>query len=494
MISLLLAAAFIAQAPVTQTHPAVTQTAAVQPAPVQPEAVQPESDVPQPPSHVMKIIVGRGDLIRFPSDVKQVAASEPRIADVVVISPREVMVNAKGPGRATVMVWDADPDPQRYDVDVLPDNMEFDDFRQHLMQQLPESNIQITGKGDTIVLTGTVTSSEQSKRAAGLAQSRTKNVINLLKAPPDPEPRQILLQVRFASIDRAALTQTGFNLFSLNPKFQGLTSTEQNTAPKFSQVQNGTTTNSANFSDLLNLFFYRPDLNIGATIKALQDNNILQILAEPNLICLEGKDASFLAGGSFPFPVLTTTSTGGSTSPVITVQFKRYGVQLDFTPTITSSGAVDLKIAPEVSSLDFTNAVTIAGYLIPALSEKRVDTEVILKEGESFAIAGMIDNQVQRETEKIIGLGDIPILGALFRSRQTNKTTNELLVVITPHIVKPLPPGEKVKLPDFPLPFQKTVEQEKKKSGGKDATPQPEFVGPRGHQTPDSKPIPNPNQ
>jgi pilus assembly protein CpaC len=466
MISFLLAAVFLAQ-----TQPAQTTT----------------------PAHItstMKLIVGRGDLLRFQSDVKQVAASEPKIADVVVISPREVMVNAKGPGRATVIVWDSDPEPKRYDVDVVPDNFEFDEFRQELMKELPDAHIQVTGKGETIVLTGTVTSSEQSKRAAGLAQTRSKTVINLLKGPPEPEPRQILLQVRFASIDRVALTQVGFNLFSLNPKFQGVTGTEQFPAPKVGAVQGGTATNSANFSDLLNLFFYRPDLNIGATIKALQDQNILQILAEPNLIVLDGKDASFLAGGSFPFPVLTTTSTGGSTSPVVTIQFKKYGVQLDFTPTITSTGAVDLKVSPEVSSLDFTNAVTIAGFLIPALSQKKVDTEVILKEGESFAIAGLIDNQVQRETEKVIGLGDIPILGQLFRSRSTTKTTNELLVVITPHIVKPLSPDEKVKLPDFPLTFQKTVEEEKKKSG-KDKTTQPEFVGPRGHQTPDSKPNQN---
>jgi pilus assembly protein CpaC len=488
MIRLPLGVLILAQVALAQTQPAQTR-------PAPPGQVAATTTAPAAaPRTTMRLIVGRGDLIRFQSDVKQVAASEPKIADVVVISPREVMVNAKGPGRATVIVWDADPEPKRYDIDVDPDNFEFDEFRQELIRDLPESNIQVTGKGETIVLTGTVTSAEQAKRAAGLAATRSRNVINLLKAPPPPEPRQILLQVRFASIDRTALTQTGFNLFSMNPKFQGLTSTEQYPAPKIGPLQTGSTSNSTNFSDLLNLFFYRPDLNIGATIKMLQDNNILQILAEPNLIVLDGKDASFLAGGSFPFPVLTTTSTGGSTSPVITIQFKKYGVQLDFTPTITSSGAVDLKVSPEVSSLDFTNAVTISGFLIPALSQKRVDTEVILKEGESFAIAGMIDNQVQRETEKIIGLGDIPILGQLFRSRQTNKTTNELLVVITPHVVKPLPPNEKAKLPDFPLPFQKTVEQEKKKSGNKDATPQPEFVGPRGHQTPDSKPNPNQNQ
>jgi pilus assembly protein CpaC len=472
MISVLLVAGILAQTQPATTTPVLTSPARTK-------------------STRMQLVVGRGDLVRFQSDVKQVAASEPKIADVIVISPREVMINAKGTGRATVIIWDGGPEPNRYDVDVIPDNYEFDEFRDQLKKELPNANIEVTGKGETVVLTGTVANSEQSKRAAGMAQTRSKTVINLLKAPPEPEPRQILLQVRFASIDRQALTQIGFNLFSLNPKLQGLSTTQQFPAPKFGPAANTNTNSSANFSDLLNLFFYRPDLNIGATIKALQDQNILQILAEPNLIVLDGKEASFLAGGSFPFPVLTTTSTGGSTSPVVTIQFKKYGVQLDFTPTITASGAVDLKVAPEVSSLDFTNAVTVAGFLIPALSQKRVETEVILREGESFAIAGMIDNQVVRETEKVIGLGDIPIIGQLFRSRNTNKTTNELLVVITPHIVKPLSPDEKVKLPNFPVEFQKPVSDDRPKDGGKKTTSQPEFVGPRGHQTPDPKPIRN---
>ena len=176
-----------------------------------------------------------------------------------------------------------------------------------------------------------------------------------------------------------------------------------------------------NFADLLNLFVYRPDLNIGATIKALQDKNLLQILAEPNLITLEGKEASFLAGGSFPFPILTTTSTGGSTAPVITVQFKPFGVQLTFTPTVTSSGAIDLKVTPEVSSLDFANAVTLQGFTIPALSQRKADTEVVLREGESFAIAGLIDNRVIKEIAKVPYLGNIPMLGYFFKSTSTQK-------------------------------------------------------------------------
>lgn len=438
--------------------------------------------------HAITLVVGRGQLLQFPVDIKQVAASEPKIADVIVISPREVMVNAKGAGRTTVVIWDGGPSPARYEVDVLADNFEFDQFRTQLQAELPGSQIEVTGKNDTLVLTGTVTSSEQSKRAAGLAQSRSKNVVNLLKAPPEPEPRQVMLKVTFAAIDRTALTQVGFNLFSRNNKLIGESSTEQFNSPRFSQLQSAAGNSSINFADLLNLFAYSPALDIGATLKALQSQNILQVLAEPNLITVEGKEATFLAGGSFPFPVLTTTSTGGATSPVITVQFKPFGVQLGFTPTIMPSGAIDLKVSPEVSSLDFSNAVTLQGTLIPALSQRKVDTEVILKEGESFAIAGLIDNRVTEAASKIIGLGSIPILGYLFKSRQTNKSTTELLVVITPHIIRPLTPEQKAKLPDFVIPFQKTVEEEKAKKGKKSTTPKPEFVGPRGYQEPDSKP------
>jgi len=300
-----------------------------------------------------------------------------------------------------------------------------------------------------------------------------------------------MLQVKFAAIDRVALTQIGFNMFSTNPKMVGVTSTEQFAAPRFSQLQPTSTGQTVNFSDLLNLFAFRPDLNIGATIKALQEHDLLQILAEPNLITVEGKEASFLAGGSFPFPTITTTPTGGGTAPVVTVQFKPFGVKLEFTPTVTPQGSIDLKVAPEVSSLDFANAVTLQGFVIPALAQRRAETEVILKDGESFAIAGLIDNRVIETLMKVPGLGDLPILGKIFRSRSTQKSTDELLVVVTPHFVRALTPEEKAKLPDMPVTFLPAVPPAgaKKPKGGKttstDTTVKdPEFVGPRGQQIP----------
>jgi pilus assembly protein CpaC len=435
---------------------------------------------------------GRGELLEFQRDITKVVVAEPKIADAVVVSTHEVMVNAKSPGNTTVLVWEAGASPARYDISVLKDNSEFDAFTKQI-QNAAGGSISVTGTGETIVLSGAVKSAEESKRLASMAQTRAKTVINLLQVPPPAEPRQILLQVKIADVNRAALTTVGFNLFSLNPKFIGETTTQQFPPPRFSQLQSQggqVNNNTVNFSDLLNLFAFRPDLNIGATIKALQERNLLQILAEPNLICLEGKDATFLAGGSFPYPTLTTTPTGGATAPVVTVQFKPFGVKLDFTPTVTPQGAIDLKVAPEYSSLDYTNAVTLEGFTIPALAQRRAETEVILKDGESFAIAGLINNQVIETLDKIPGLGNVPILGKLFQSRSKQKTDDELLVVITPHFVRPLSPDQKAKLPEMPETFLPTVVEEKSKTGKKtgkaapDTAAQPEFVGPRGPQIP----------
>ena len=444
----------------------------------------------RPQSHDITLLEGRGELVTFRQDVTKVAISEPKIADAVVISPREVMVNAKGPGRATLVIWETGADPARYEIYVTKDTTDWDTFTKSISDSAG-SPISVTGTGETIVLSGAVKSAEDSKRLAGMAQTRAKTVINLLQAPPPAEPRQIMLAVKFAAIDRVALTQIGFNLFSTNDKMIGATSTEQFTPPRFSQLQPASTGQTVNFSDLLNLFVFRPDLNIGATIKALQDNNLLQILAEPNLITLEGKDASFLAGGSFPFPTITTTPTGGATAPVITVQFKPFGVKLDFTPTVTPQGSIDLKVAPEVSSLDYANAVTLQGFTIPALSQRRAETEVILKDGESFAIAGLIDNRVIETLSKVPGLGDLPVLGKLFRSRSTQKSTDELLVVVTVHFVKALTPEEKIKSLDMPSTFLPVVPPAGAKKGktGKTSSTQPtvqdpEFVGPRGQQIP----------
>ena len=441
------------------------------------------------PTRELALVAGKGELLTFARDVQRVVISEPKIADAVVVSPHEVMVNAKAPGKTTLVIWENGSIPARYEVVVNADLTDFENFRRELRAALPDASIDVSGSGETIVLTGAVRDAEQSRRAAALASTRAKNVVNLLQGPAASDPRQILLQVKFASVDRVALTELGFNLFSANDKTLGSLTTQQFQTPRFSQLQfeNGEVRQpTLNFADLLNLFVFRPDLNIGATIRALQGRNLLQILAEPNLIVIEGREGSFLAGGEFPFPTLAATTTGGSIAPVVTVQFKRFGIQLGFVPTVTPTGAIHLKVAPEVSALDFANAVTLQGFLIPAISTRRAETEVVLRDGESFAIAGLIDNRVIQVLNRVPGLGDVPILGHLFRSRSTRKSTDELLVVITPRFVRALAPGEAVPMPDMPQPFLPTVpEEQAKKSGGK--TPkekEPAFAGPRGHQEP----------
>jgi pilus assembly protein CpaC len=192
-------------------------------------------------------------------------------------------------------------------------------------------------------------------------------------------------------------------------------------------------------------------MNVGATIQALQTNDVLQILAEPNVLTVSGKEASFLAGGEFPYPVVQ--STGGGTFPTISIQFKEFGVKLNFTPTIMPDGSIHLKVTPEVSALDFTNALTISGFTIPALSTRRVTSEMDLQDGQSFAIAGLMDNRVTEQFSKIPWIGDVPVLGKLFQSRSLQKTKDELLVVVTPRIVHPLAANQVPPGPTFPISF-----------------------------------------
>ena len=450
---------------------------------------------------VISLLEGRGELLTFSTDITKVVIAEPRVADAVVVSPREVMVNAKGAGKTTLIIWQAAGAPNRFDINVAVDpelaGKFHGDFASELNTSLPGHEIVFNGNGETLVLTGTVKSREQFTRAEALASTRSRKVVNLLRYPAEEDPKQILLQVKFAAIDRAGLSELGFNWFSRNDKMLGGINTQQFQGPRFSQLQfqdQQFSNSTLNFADLLNIFLYRPDLNIGATIRALQQRNLLQILAEPNLIAVEWKEASFVAGGEFPFPVLQSTSTGGAVSPVVTVQFKQFGVQLGFTPRLTESGAIHLKVRPEVSSLDFANAANVQGVLIPALSTRRAETEVVLKDGESFAIAGLIDNRVVQTVNKVWGLGDIPFVGQLFRSRATKKTTDELLVVITPRFVRALKPGEKIALPEMTEAFLPTVTEQKTQEankpwwkGGsvkKPAEKKPEYAGPSGHQEP----------
>ena len=434
------------------------------------------------PPRPMTLIVGRGELLQFTDETSRVSVSDPTIADAVVVSPHDVVLNGKAPGKTTIMIWHGD-NVSPYNITVEPDLSE---IQRQLRATFPSEQIEVSSSKDAILLTGVVSEAEIAKQAASIAAVHAKSVVNLIQSPP-ADSRQVMLQVKFATVDRSNLAQFGANFFSVNNKLIGSATTQQFQFPRLGQLQFSQGANgpqlgnqTVTVSDLLNLFAFRPDLNFGATLRLLQSQNLLQILAEPNLLTVSGHEASFLAGGEFPFPVVTNTGTGGQAAPVVTIQFRPFGVRLNFTPTVESNGLIHLKVKPEVSSLDFANALTIQGFLIPAISSRTAETEVELHEGETFAIAGLIDNRVTQQVSKLPGIGDLPILGNLFRTRSTEKTNTELLVLITPSFAKPFAAGTAPPLPQFPEGFLGD-------QPGQSPAP-PAFVGPRGNDSSGGKP------
>jgi pilus assembly protein CpaC len=265
-------------------------------------------------------------------------------------------------------------------------------------------------------------------------------VVNVLSFGP-VGAQEVLLEVKFAEVDRSAMLQLGVNFFSTGAantigtvttgQFGGF-GPQQITQPTGQAVTPPFNSNQT-ISNLLNLFVFRPDIHLGAVIQALQNKNVLQILAEPNLIAVNGKEASFLAGGEFPFPIVQP----GQGFTAVTIQFKEFGVKLKFTPLIEPNGNIHLRVVPEVSTLDFANSLTISGFTIPALSTRRADTEFELQDGQSFVIAGLMDNRVTNIVNKIPGLGDIPILGNFFKSKSAQKSNSELMVLCTARRVSP---------------------------------------------------------
>jgi len=320
--------------------------------------------------------------------------------------------------------------------------------------------------GARLILSGNVSAPSVAEELAKLAAPYGQ-VVNSLTVPVSHD-RQVLLEVKFAEVDRTKLEQLGFNIISTGAaNTPGDISTQQFGPPAINgQLTSaiGTPlqgfTSSLNVTNLLNIFLFRPDLNLGATIQDLQQRSVLEILAEPNLLALNGQKASFLSGGEFPFPVVQ----GGQNIGAVTIQFRPFGVRLDFTANIDQENIIRLHVAPEVSSLDFTNSITISGFTVPAISTRRAETELELKDGQSFGIAGLLDHRAQAQLSKIPGLADIPILGQLFRSKSINRSNAELLVLVTPHIVDPVhvesppPPEPKPVIPYLDIPsFDKTV-------------------------------------
>jgi len=395
------------------------------------------------------IIAGKSFVIETPADMQRVAVATEDIVEAVAITQRELVLNAKAPGETSLLIWEKNGTRLSYDVTVEPSAAGDKALRRRLHTDVGEA---IDGEieGKTVTLRGLVRTQEEGDKAMAIA-SAFGSPINLMTiATPAAEP-QVLLKVRFANVERTASIALGANLFSTGTgNTVGGTSTQQFAAPSPSAVAKGTP-ESFNLSNALNVFLYRPDLNLGATIEALASKGLVQILAEPNVLATAGKQASFLAGGEFPFPVVQNSANGLAN---ITIQFREFGIRLNFTPTITPRGTIKLEVAPEVSSLDYANGLTIQGFNIPGLDVRRVKTEIELQNNQSFAIAGLLDNRVTENLSKVPGLGDIPLLGKLFQSQNVTKTNTELLVVVTPELVQPMG-GDTISAITMPKPFMK---------------------------------------
>jgi len=413
------------------------QPAAATPPPTSSSEGQAEGPAP------LRVMVGKSLLINTADRIIRVSVTDPDIADALVVTGTQIMIHGRAPGEVTLLIWDEAERSRSFDLRV---DVDITAAAEEMKRIFPDEKIEVSASRGAIVLSGYVTTEDVAKHAGLVAAAYSKNVINVLTFGPVGS-QEVLLEVRFAEVDRSAAIQLGANLFapglgntvalsqtgqfgSLNvhPTAQTTTTTGATT----------TTTTTAtppvvDISNFLNLFVARTDINIGAVIQALQQKNLLQILAEPNLIAVNGKEASFLAGGEFPFPVVQP----GQGNNAITIQFREFGVKLKFTPVIMPNGNIHLQVVPEVSQLDFTNALTISGFTIPALATRRASTEFELQDGQSFVIAGLMDNRVTNVTSKMPGLGDLPIIGNFFRSKNLQKNDSELMVLCTVHRVSP---------------------------------------------------------
>jgi pilus assembly protein CpaC len=407
------------------------------------------------------LLVGRSTILNVGSAISRVSLTVPDVADAMVTAPQQLLIHGKAPGVISMFVWDRAGGIKTYEVNVRRDLTQLIEQMRNLF---PGEPVSVVGSGKDVVLSGTVSNKyviDKAAEVAGGYVEKKENVVNLLKQQEGVASNQVLLRVRFAEVSRSALQELGASLFTGPTGYKNLiarATTQQFPAPNFdelsrtSDLDNNLTGASGKYtlSDFLNLFLFSNKYNVGTVIRALQSKGLFQSLAEPNLIALNGKEASFLAGGEYPYPVVQPGS-GGAAS--VSISFKEFGVRLNFTPTVLGGDLINLKVRPEVSSLDFSNAVTLSGFRVPALSTRRTETEVELQDGQTFAIAGLMNNTVNSSMQKVPGIGDIPILGYLFRSRAYQKNQTELVVMITPQIVRRGSMGASQGLPTAVEPY-----------------------------------------
>jgi pilus assembly protein CpaC len=398
-----------------------------------------QAAVPRVPPRLM-VTVGKSLIVDSPLNIQRLSVANGDLIEAVAVGPKEVLINGKGPGETSLVVWQQGGSRLLYDLVVRVSPVKLEAVRQQIARDFPDDDINVTFDNDTVFVRGTVPDVISADRIMAIAETLGKSVNLLHVKVPAVEP-QVLLKVRFADVDRSASLALGVNLSS----GAGNQNTAAGTGAPISTDGNKTIT----LSQAVNVFLFRTDINLLAAIQALQAKNMLEMLAEPNVLAISGKPASFLAGGEFPFPMVQP----GQGTAAISISWREYGIRLGFLPVVTPRGTIRIEVAPEVSSLDYTNAVTVMGVTVPALTSRKVKTEVELESGQTFAIAGLLDNEITDSFSKVPGIGDIPILGKLFQTKQTSRKNTELLVIITPEVVRPVPAGQKTPDVGFTSPY-----------------------------------------
>lgn len=423
-------------------------------------------------TETLHILVGHSTVLRGISPLKRIYIGNPTVLSSFTAGPSEVVLTAKAAGMSSLVIWDTEGQSRLYNVSA---DLDPDVVRRALREAYPGANVDVDGTEGRIYLRGSVTSQAIADGMGKLVSPFSKDVINSLTIVP-VHGKQVQLKLRIVEVDRSKSEQYGVNFSGLSSRTPFNVSTGQfpgsvtagsggSSSSGSGSGSSGGSSSSYTVGDMLNLFVYSTDINVASTIRALEQKQVLQILAEPTLTALSGQDAKFLAGGEFPFPVVQAGSAGSA--PTISISFRPYGVNVAFTPTVNPDGTIRLKVAPEVSTLDYANAVSISGFTVPAISTRRADTEVEIRSGQTFALGGLLDHRTTEMMNQIPGISKIPILGKLFISKQYSHSVAELIVMVTATVVDPLTDNVAPKEPEMPLPnldnqtFDRDMEKEK---------------------------------
>jgi pilus assembly protein CpaC len=375
---------------------------------------------------VLHLTVGRSAVLTSAVPLRRVYIGNPAVLASYCSGTAEIVLTAKTAGVSSMVLWDEAGGHRLYTVSA---DLDHEALRASFDAAFPGSSIHVeTGEGK-VFLTGSVASEAASEAAFKMASLYAKDVVNSLVIVP-VHGKQVQLKLRIVEVDRTRLNQFGVNIFS-----QGSGSTSGSTSTQQYGSSITGTGSSLTVSDAMNIFLYNTKLNVALTVKDLEQKQILQVLAEPTLTTLSGLPARFLSGGEFPFPMVEG-GTGNSTA--ISIQFRPYGVKVDFTPTVNADGSIRIKLAPEVSTLDYGNSVTISGFTIPALSSRRTESEVEIQNGQSFVVSGILDHRTTEIMSKVPGIASVPILGQLFHSKNFNHSVVELVIIVTATVVDPL--------------------------------------------------------